>query len=244
MGTTNNELLWAIARDTGTPGLFREHARTGGFRLSFNANTNSLGTLETVGSGRHDSYVTHGSLAIVAFMVLFPVAVAAAAFRGGFRGKKGLTSMPLWMDVHRAAALLAPVMGIASVAYIVAKNKDAGVETWKDTTFNTHKVLGWLVALLGCMNTIGGLVRPDKGAGWRNIWFQMHRASGLLVLLIGIIQCGLGLKVMKNVDDSIKGLLIGTIVSGAAVVVFAIALIFLKPKHVAEPEMKKATTDI
>ncbi|CAG9460241.1 unnamed protein product [Pedinophyceae sp. YPF-701] len=212
-----NNMLYALGPAGAAKGAFRTHTVDGGFTLNL-----VTGATGSTGHPLHATFVAHGILGLLGFVVLFPVAVTSAALKQGFRGCTGVTTMPLWMDVHRAAAFLGPVFGGAAVALIVVKgNGGAGAQ---GLAFPTHRVLGWAVVAAGAANVLIGKIRPGKDHRYRTLWFLAHRVTGYGALAGGIAECFLGVVVMRDADDDVGGMLVALGATAATSAVLAAVL--------------------
>ena len=155
------------------------------------------------------TYVFHGSLQLVAWVYILPTSV-------------WIIKQKRWVDIHRIAnitALSIVILGVVPMIYSnmtieniysYTPNSSSSLSSTSllfsssspsssNRIFLSHKIMGWLLVVVLCINIFIGVFRPALNHPSRWIWRMFHQVFGTLSLLLtpfqiisGIFSDGIG----------------------------------------------------
>ena len=187
------DLIWA----TGGGG-FAQHAPStrGTLRVDFRSGA------ATAGGSKVKRDVAHGTLMLVAWGALNPLAA-------GFARMKFLFPNGKWFLGHSVGMLLGGIVFGAACIHLVTANYDGHVQT---DTFHSHQKLGIAVMFLWATQFLLGVFRPNKEpkdgnrfgfipTAWRRSWYIAHAVLGPVTLVLATVTVVLGAVVIGNKWD-------------------------------------------
>jgi cytochrome b561 len=143
-------------------------------------------------------FKAHGVLAILAWGVLAPLAVANSMCRHWIPGQG------LWFQLHRGMNILVLLFTIVSFVLVVrAMNETSGDNAnhfqARKGAIGKHHTIGLVVMILVVVQSIAGILRPhtpakgERPSAIRVLWEYGHRLCGMAMLAMGWYQCHSGL---------------------------------------------------
>ncbi|KAB5527787.1 hypothetical protein DKX38_021634 [Salix brachista] len=113
---------------------------------------------------------SHGALSMLGWGILTIIGAIVARY---FREWD-----PAWFYVHACTQSLGFLLGVAGVICGLVLENRLGVDV------STHKGLGIFILVLGCLQVMAFLARPDKSSKVRKYWnWYHHSAGGILIVL-------------------------------------------------------------
>ncbi|KAF2149095.1 iron reductase domain protein [Myriangium duriaei CBS 260.36] len=201
-GTFNFATTQAIGGPNSNPFTAASTNSSGSSNSSSSSGSTTVTTPPSDGSSGGSSYanlspaaqnrlvMTHGSLATIAFVALFPL--GALLMRVGNMGH-----IRLW--IHGGIQIFAYAVFIsgAGIGIYIAKNTDQ--------LMSAHAIIGLLLLALVFFLPFSGQLHHQlyKKHGKRTIFGHMHANTGRIVILLGIINGGLGLQLADETKKSI-----------------------------------------
>jgi Eukaryotic cytochrome b561 len=143
-------------------------------------------------------FKAHGVMAILAWGVLAPLAIANSMCRHWIPGQG------LWFQLHRGLNMLVLLFTIVSFALVVkaindTDGDDASHFQTDSGAIGKHPLIGLVVMILVVVQSIAGILRPhapkkgEKVPAIRVLWEYGHRLCGMALLAMGWYQCHSGL---------------------------------------------------
>ncbi|OVA08760.1 Cytochrome b561 [Macleaya cordata] len=127
---------------------------------------------------------THGILNMIGWGILLMIGTMVARY---------LRHMdPLWFYLHACIQVVAFILGVSGVI--------AGLvlEDLLSAQVDRHKTIGILVLILGCLQVMAFLARPNKESKVRKYWNWYHYTVGRLLIVLAIANVFYGIKVGKE----------------------------------------------
>ncbi|KAM3373873.1 cytochrome and DOMON domain-containing protein [Capsicum galapagoense] len=122
---------------------------------------------------------SHGLLNMVGWGILMPIGVMVARYLRQYD--------PIWFYSHATIQSLGFILGFAGVISGLILNSRL------QNNVNKHKGLGIVILLLGCLQVIAVLVRPDKESKIRKYWNWYHYTAGRILILLASINVFYGI---------------------------------------------------
>ncbi|XP_006366806.1 cytochrome b561 and DOMON domain-containing protein At3g07570-like [Solanum tuberosum] len=122
---------------------------------------------------------SHGLLNMFGWGILMPIGVMAARYLRQYD--------PIWFYSHITIQSLGFILGFAGVISGLVLNSRL------QNNVNRHKGLGIFILLLGCLQAIAILVRPDKESKIRKYWNWYHYITGRVLILLATINVFYGI---------------------------------------------------
>ncbi|KAL3841487.1 hypothetical protein ACJMK2_019625, partial [Sinanodonta woodiana] len=147
----------------------------------------------------------HGSLMIVAWILLASIGTVMARFYKPVWPDSKLFGEKVWFQIHRACMVVLLVLVIASFIIIFVKAGGYS-ETGGWTNFQkAHPILGIIVMVLTIINPVMAIFRPRPDAPRRKIFNIAHFGVGTAAFLFSIINMfiGVGLKMLSKKMENV-----------------------------------------
>ncbi|KAL6209070.1 hypothetical protein ACLB2K_020013 [Fragaria x ananassa] len=124
---------------------------------------------------------SHGVLNILGWGILMIIGVIVARHLKSYE--------PLWFYLHIGIQSFAFVFGIIGVicGFVLDNKISADV--------STHKALGIFILVLGCLQVMAFLARPDKVSKARKYWNWYHQSVGRLLIILAAANIFYGIHV-------------------------------------------------
>ncbi|XP_050366367.1 cytochrome b561 and DOMON domain-containing protein At3g07570 [Argentina anserina] len=122
---------------------------------------------------------SHGILNMLGWGILMIIGVIVARHLKSYE--------PLWFYLHVGIQSLAFVFGIIGVicGFVLDNKINADV--------STHKALGIFILVLGCLQVMAFLARPDKVSKSRKYWNWYHQTVGRLLIILAVANVFYGI---------------------------------------------------
>ncbi|CAL5424770.1 unnamed protein product [Camellia sinensis] len=180
--TPDSRLVYSI----GPTGIFPSSP---GYRLT--EHSNSVSTFLNYATGQSQTQKTpyanlkknHGILNMLGWGILMPIgAIVARHFKEWD---------PIWFYSHISIQSLGFILGIAGVicGFVLEPKLGANV--------NKHKGLGTFILVLGCLQVIAFLARPDKASKYRIYWNWYHFTVGRVLIFFAAVNIFYGIHLGK-----------------------------------------------
>ncbi|KAL7201260.1 hypothetical protein ACSBR1_033044 [Camellia fascicularis] len=178
----DSRLIYAI----GPTGIFPSSP---GYRLT--EHSDSVTTFLNYATGQSQTQKTpyanlkknHGILNMLGWGILMPIgAIVARHFKEWD---------PVWFYSHISIQSLGFILGIAGVicGFVLEPKLGANV--------NKHKGLGTFILVLGCLQVIAFLARPDKASKYRIYWNWYHFTVGRVLIFFAAVNIFYGIHLGK-----------------------------------------------
>ncbi|KAH9293830.1 hypothetical protein KI387_040969, partial [Taxus chinensis] len=125
----------------------------------------------------------HGALNIFAWGVLLPIGAIIARY---FRQWD-----PAWFYLHVGLQVLGFIFGVAGIVLGVALYNKL------DSNVHAHRGLGIFILVLGILQVLALLLRPQKEAKVRKYWNWYHQWLGRLALFLAAVNIVYGIHVAE-----------------------------------------------
>lgn len=134
--------------------------------------------------------LTHGVLASLAFVALFPM--------GGILIRIANFTGLVW--VHAALQMLAYII------YLIAFAMGVYMATRMDYMSRAHPIIGTVLFVVLCLQPIFGVVHHMlfKKQGRRTVWSYLHLYQGRIAILLGMINGGLGIQLAGDASTGAR----------------------------------------
>ncbi|KAI5565881.1 hypothetical protein BDE02_14G149000 [Populus trichocarpa] len=148
---------------------------------------------------------SHGALNMVGWGILMIIgAIVARHFRQWD---------PVWFYVHICIQSLGFLLGIAGVICGIILENRLGADV------STHKGLGVFLLVLGCLQVMAFLARPEKSSKVRKYWNWYHYSVGRILIIFAVANVFYGIHLGKEGREWKGGY------GGVLAILFVIALI-------------------
>ncbi|GLJ17056.1 hypothetical protein SUGI_0295100 [Cryptomeria japonica] len=173
----SQNLLYASGSVTPSNDQLSKHSSAFHTTLDFTTGTSSTSsTTETMKRN-------HGALNIFAWGVLLPIGAIIARY---FRQWD-----PAWFYLHVGIQLFGFIFGVAGVILGVA------LYNRLDSNIRAHRGLGIFILVLGILQVLALLLRPQKEAKVRKYWNWYHQWFGRLALFLAAVNIVYGIRVAE-----------------------------------------------
>lgn len=127
---------------------------------------------------------SHGVLNMLGWGILMIIGVIVARY---LKHKE-----PMWFYLHGSIQSFGFILGIAGVfsGFILKNNLKIDV--------STHKDLGIFILVLGCLQVMALLARPDKASKIRNYWNWYHYIFGRILIIFAIANIFYGIHLAET----------------------------------------------
>ncbi|KAM5562879.1 cytochrome b561 and DOMON domain-containing protein [Rosa sericea] len=127
---------------------------------------------------------SHGALNMLGWGILMIIGVIVARHLKSYD--------PLWFYLHIGIQSFAFVFGIIGVicGFVLDNKTNADV--------STHKALGIFILVLGCLQVMAFLARPDKVSKARKYWNWYHQSVGRLLIILAVANVFYGIHLGKE----------------------------------------------
>ncbi|XP_010524635.1 PREDICTED: cytochrome b561 and DOMON domain-containing protein At3g07570 [Tarenaya hassleriana] len=99
---------------------------------------------------------------------------------------------PMWFYAHTALQTTGFLLGLTGVICgLVLENRT------KASTVSTHKGLGITILVMGCLQVMALLARPDKQSKYRRYWNWYHHNVGRILIILAIANVFYGIHLGK-----------------------------------------------
>lgn len=122
---------------------------------------------------------SHGLLNMFGWGIFMPIGVMVARYLRQYD--------PIWFYSHTTIQSLGFILGFAGVISGLVLNSRL------QNNVNRHKGLGIFILLLGCLQVIAILVRPDKESKIRKYWNWYHYITGRILIFLATINVFYGI---------------------------------------------------
>lgn len=138
-------------------------------------------------------YLAHGSLMIIAWIILVPLSMTVA------RSKWSPAGMGLhgWLDLHRGMHLFATIAMISALLIAFFNFPES-----EGSTGHMHGILGLAVSLLFLVQILLGILRPGVNSPLRPIFAEAHSWGGRALLTLGMINVSIGIFAFHETEAS------------------------------------------
>ncbi|KAK9903634.1 hypothetical protein M0R45_001113 [Rubus argutus] len=127
---------------------------------------------------------SHGALNMLGWGILMIIGVIVARHLKSYD--------PLWFYLHICIQSFAFVFGIIGVIFgFVLDNKT-------NADVSTHKALGIFILVLGCLQVMAFLARPQKESKARKYWNWYHQSVGRLLIILAVANVFYGIHLGKE----------------------------------------------
>ncbi|PSS09581.1 Cytochrome b561 and DOMON domain-containing protein [Actinidia chinensis var. chinensis] len=173
-----NRLLYAV----GSAGVFPTAPN---FRLTEHSNKVSTtlnyvtGQTQTQKSPYSNLRRSHGILNMLGWGILMPIGAIVARYFKQWD--------PIWFYSHISIQSLGFILGISGVicGFLLENKLSANV--------NKHKGLGTFILILGCLQVMAFLARPERGSKYRKYWNWYHYSVGRLLIFFAAVNVFYGI---------------------------------------------------
>ncbi|KAJ8559414.1 hypothetical protein K7X08_003472 [Anisodus acutangulus] len=148
---------------------------------------------------------SHGLLNMFGWAIFMPIGVMVARYLRHYD--------PIWFYSHTTIQSVGFILGFAGIISGLVLNGRL------QNNVNRHKGLGIFILVLGCLQVIAILVRPDKESKKRKYWNWYHYITGRLLIFLAAINVFYGIH-LGNAGSSWKA-----VFSMVLVVLFIIAAV-------------------
>ncbi|XP_078172443.1 cytochrome b561 and DOMON domain-containing protein At3g07570-like [Carex rostrata] len=180
---TTPYLVYAVGPRGSLPsssGYLSEHRDMS--HASFDANTGVFSDAE--GSSGFGKEKQHALLVILGWGVLVPIGILAARYFKSYD--------PHWFYGHISIQTIGFGLGLAGIIMGFDLDED------EIDNYDTHKALGIVVLVLGCLQLTAFLARPNKTSKVRKYWNWYHHNIGRFALSFAIGNIFLGLSIAEE----------------------------------------------
>ncbi|CAN4098636.1 unnamed protein product [Withania somnifera] len=132
---------------------------------------------------------SHGLLNMFGWGIFMPIGVMIARYLRQYD--------PIWFYSHTTIQSLGFILGFAGVISGLVLNGRL------QNNVNRHKGLGIFILLLGCLQVVAILVRPDKESKIRKYWNWYHYTTGRILIFLATINVFYGIH-LGNAGSSWK----------------------------------------
>ncbi|XP_030553283.1 cytochrome b561 and DOMON domain-containing protein At3g07570 [Rhodamnia argentea] len=123
---------------------------------------------------------SHGVLNMLGWSILMIIGIIVA--------RHGKQYDPMWFYVHAAIQSSAFILGLLGIICgFVLENKISA------SNVSTHKGLGIFILVLGCLQVMAFLARPEKGSKVREYWNLYHHNMGRILIIFAIANVFYGI---------------------------------------------------
>ncbi|XP_047309536.1 cytochrome b561 and DOMON domain-containing protein At3g07570 [Impatiens glandulifera] len=178
-----NRLIYSVGRTGVLPSIttFRltEHADMIKTFIDYTTGIQTQTKINEYGNLRR----SHGILNMLGWGILLPIGVIVARFFKKWD--------PLWFYCHVFIQSLGFILGVTGVICgFILKNK-------LSVFVNRHKGIGITVLVLGCLQVMAFIARPEKGSKYRKYWNWYHYVVGRFVIILAAINVFYGIQLGK-----------------------------------------------
>jgi len=213
----------------GTSNSFGYHSQDNRFQLKLNFQTCGVTNVKTVVPGWK---VAHGTMMLVAWCVLVPLAIIAARFMKS-AGEFSAIKKAKWLAIHLTLNTTAVLVTIFAAIYALKENESPiDFSTAEDSTqriIAMHFLFGKIILGLVGFQLIIGYVRPHKNpdgpqTSTRWLWELLHMNLGRVLGLIAVTNCIMGLVAIDYSETDYKWLFLSFIIILCILAVVAFVL--------------------
>ncbi|PQM42297.1 cytochrome b561 and DOMON domain-containing protein [Prunus yedoensis var. nudiflora] len=122
---------------------------------------------------------SHGVLNMLGWGILMIIGVIVARYLKPYD--------PLWFYLHTCIQSFGFIFGIIGVVCGFVLNNKLNADV------STHKALGIIILVLGCLQVMALLVRPEKESKARKYWNWYHQGVGRILLILAIANVFYGI---------------------------------------------------
>ncbi|XP_055337172.1 ferric-chelate reductase 1-like [Paramacrobiotus metropolitanus] len=146
-------------------------------------------------------YKSHAGLMVGAWMFLASVGILTARYYKTMWTDYSPFGIKIWFHIHRPFMFLAVLASIA--AFVIIYIRTGGLWTATPPSENAHPIIGFIAFVLGLMQPIVALFRPNPGAKNRPLfnWFHWGVGFACHILAIAAIYLGLMMPQMSIYTD-------------------------------------------
>ncbi|CAL2279988.1 unnamed protein product [Prunus armeniaca] len=122
---------------------------------------------------------SHGALNMLGWGILLIIGVIVARYLKPYD--------PLWFYLHTCIQSFGFIFGIIGVVCGFVLNNKLNADV------STHKALGIIILVLGCLQVMAILVRPEKESKTRKYWNWYHQGVGRILIIFAIANVFYGI---------------------------------------------------
>ncbi|XP_068661773.1 cytochrome b561 and DOMON domain-containing protein At3g07570-like [Aristolochia californica] len=127
---------------------------------------------------------SHGILAMLGWGILLPIGASIARYFKQWD--------PAWFYSHSS------VQGVGFVLGLIAIILGFSLEDKISASVGTHKAIGISILVLGCLQVMAILMRPDKASKLRNYWNWYHYIVGRVLIAFAIANVFYGISLGED----------------------------------------------
>lgn len=99
---------------------------------------------------------------------------------------------PFWFYFHASVQSLGFLLGVIGVITGIVLHNQLHID------FNLHKTLGIIILILGCLQVMAFVGRPNKESKVRKYWNFYHHNLGRILIILAIVNIFYGIHLGKE----------------------------------------------
>ncbi|KAK4268097.1 hypothetical protein QN277_024800 [Acacia crassicarpa] len=132
---------------------------------------------------------------------------------------------PLWFYLHALIQTLGFGAGVAGFVFGLSLSKKVS------SNVTQHKIIGFLILVLGCLQVLAILLRPGKESKIRKYWNYYHHNLGRMLMIFALANSFYGLHLGGEASKWFAGY-------GASIAFLVLVAIILEIKMLVKPKTK------